>query len=255
MRLPCSQWRAHFASPTGDSPFSRRLLPLTSLSASRLSHPCTNLADLMLPSLTTNSLLHSPSATSPHQARTASHSHSSKSHSLSGVIFCFPSSTSFRPLGSPASSSRSSSAMVTLLLLTLTAAFLSHPALSKFLGTWSMLAVPPTFFHNSTLPRAVSAGVPTLWPSALWIPCASAVTSTPLSRSSTLRRLLTPAGSKPLWFVSLTSVSRGFYGTSSPISCVGTQSQSASWWLCLFTLGRLWHHARQNSFSPFFSIF
>ena len=41
-----------------------------------------------------------------------------------------------------------------------------------------------------------------------------------MSRSSTLRRLLTPAGSKPLWFVSLTSVSRGLYGTSSPISCV-----------------------------------
>ena len=54
-----------------------------------------------------------------HQARTASHTHSSKSHSLGGVIFCFPSSTSFcasllfRPLGSPVSSSRSSSAMVT----------------------------------------------------------------------------------------------------------------------------------------------
>ena len=39
------------------------------------------------------------------------------------------------------------------------------------------------------------------------------------SRSSTLRRLLTPAGSKPLWFVSLTSVSRDLSG-SSPISCV-----------------------------------
>ena len=51
-----------------------------------------------------------------------------------------------------------------------------------------MLALPPTFFHNSTLPRAVSAGVPTLWPSALWIPCASAVTSTLLSRSSTLKK-------------------------------------------------------------------
>ena len=100
-----------------------------SLSALRLSLPCTNLADLMLPPLTTNSLLHSPSATSLHQARTASHTHSSKSHSLGGVIFCFPSSTSFcaslwfRPLGSPASSSRSSSAMVTLLLLTLTTHF------------------------------------------------------------------------------------------------------------------------------------
>ena len=49
------------------------LFPTTSstLSALRLSRPCTNLADLMLPSLTTNSLLHSPSATSLHHARTA----------------------------------------------------------------------------------------------------------------------------------------------------------------------------------------
>ena len=46
-----------------------------------------------------------------------------------------------------------------------------------------MLTLLPTFFHNSTLPKAVSAGVPTLWPSALWIPCASAVTSTLLLRS------------------------------------------------------------------------
>ena len=89
-----------------------------SLSASRLSRPCTNLADLMRPSLTTNSLLRSPSATSLRPVRTASHTHSSKSHSHGGVIFCFPSSTSscaslwFRPLGSPASSSRLSSAML-----------------------------------------------------------------------------------------------------------------------------------------------
>ena len=48
--------------------------------------------------------------------------------------------------------------------------------------------MPPTFFHNSTLPRAVSAGVPTQWPSALLIPYASAVTSTPLSRSSTFKK-------------------------------------------------------------------
>ena len=64
-----------------------------------------------------------------------------------------------------------------------------------------MLALRPTFFHNSTLPRAVSAGVPTLWPSALWTPCASAATSRPLPRSSTSRRLSTLAGLKPLWFV------------------------------------------------------
>ena len=30
--------------------------------------------------------------------------------------------------------------------------------------------VPPTFFHNLTLPRAASAGVPTPWPSASWTP-------------------------------------------------------------------------------------
>ena len=46
-----------------------------SLSALRLSRPYTNQADLMLPSLTTNSLLLSPSATSLRQVRTASHTH------------------------------------------------------------------------------------------------------------------------------------------------------------------------------------
>ena len=72
----------------------------------------------------------------------------------------------FRPHGSPALSFRSSSEMVTPLLLIPTASFLSHLALSNFLSTSFTLALPPTFFHNSTLPRAVSAGVPTPWPSA-----------------------------------------------------------------------------------------
>ena len=101
-----SQWRAQFSSPTGTLHFLTTSVT-HSLSASRLSRPCTNLADLMLPSLTTNSLLRSPTATSLRQVRTA-HTHSSKSHSHGGVIFCFPSATSscaslwFRPLGSPA---------------------------------------------------------------------------------------------------------------------------------------------------------
>ena len=57
--------------------------------------------------------------------------------------------------------------MVTLLLLTLTDPFLSHPALSKFSSTWVRVALLSAFFRNSTLSMAVSAWVPTLWPSAL----------------------------------------------------------------------------------------
>ena len=158
-----SCWRAHFSSPTGDSPLSDDFFHTLSLFALRLLPLC------MLPSLTTNSLRHSPSATSLHQARTASHTHSSKSLPLvaSSSVFLLCASLWFRPLGSPVTSSRSSSAMVTLLLLTLTAPFLSHPSLSKFSSTLFMLALPATFFHNSTLPRAVSTGVPTLWPFSL----------------------------------------------------------------------------------------
>ena len=54
--------------------------------------------------------------------------------------------------------SRSSSAMVTLLLLTLTAAFLSHPALSKILSTWSMLALPPHFSTTRPFPGRFPLG-------------------------------------------------------------------------------------------------
>ena len=68
-----SLWRAHFSSPLGTLRF-QTIFSAQFLSASRLSRPCTNLADLMRPSLTTNSLLHSPSATSLHQVRTASYS-------------------------------------------------------------------------------------------------------------------------------------------------------------------------------------
>ena len=82
---------------------------------------------------------------------------------------------------------------------------------------WWRPQLRPTFFHNSTLPRAASAGVPTLWPSALWTPCACVTMSTPLPRSLTSRILL---GSKPLWFVSLTPVSVDVSGTHSPISSV-----------------------------------
>ena len=67
-----------------------------SLSALRLSRPCTNLADLMLPSLTTNSLLHSLKChESAPGADCLPYSDSSKSLSHGGVIFCFPSLTSF----------------------------------------------------------------------------------------------------------------------------------------------------------------
>ena len=55
------------------------LLVLTIFPLSFFPLPCTNLADLMRPSLAVDSLLHSPSATSLHQVRTASHTHSSKS--------------------------------------------------------------------------------------------------------------------------------------------------------------------------------
>ena len=54
---------------------------------SLLSPPHTSQADLMLPSLTTNSLLRSPSATSLRQVRIASHIHSSRSLSHGGVIW------------------------------------------------------------------------------------------------------------------------------------------------------------------------
>ena len=59
-----------------------------SLSASRLSRPCTNLADLMLPFFKTNSLLRSPSATSLRQVRTASHFGSSSVPKTACVFFC-----------------------------------------------------------------------------------------------------------------------------------------------------------------------
>ena len=135
-----SKRRAHFPPQLGTLCFLTSS-STHSLSASRLSRPCTNLADLMLPSLTTHSLLRSPNVTSLRQVQTASHTHSLKSHSHGGVIFCFPSSTSscaslwFRPLGSPAWSSRSSSAMVTPPPVIPIAPFLSHLVLPKFSST------------------------------------------------------------------------------------------------------------------------
>ena len=125
-----------FLPPLGTLRFQTNF-PALFLSASRLSRLCTNLADLMRPSQTTNSLLHSPS-TSLHQARTACHTLSSKSLALGGVIFCFLSSTLcygslwFRPHGSPALSFRSSSEMVTPLLLILAAPFLASCAFKLF---------------------------------------------------------------------------------------------------------------------------
>ena len=74
--------------------------------------------------------------------------------------------------------------------------------------------------------------VPAPWPSASWTPCASATMSTPLPFID-IKRRLTPAGSKP-------PVSR---------DACGTYSQTMV--PCLL-LGRHWHCARQNSFSPSF---
>ena len=92
--------------------------------------------------------------------RIASRNCSSRSLSHGGVIFCSLSSTLscaslFCQPRIPAS--QSSSAMATPLLLTPDVPSLSAHALSKFSGTWSMLALLPTSFHNWTLPRVASA--------------------------------------------------------------------------------------------------
>ena len=116
-----------------------------------------------------------------------------------------------------------------------------------------MLALRPTFFLISTLPRAVCAGVPTLRPSVLWTLCASAAMSTPLLRSLTSRRLLTPVGSKPLWFVSLTSVSRDVCGTYSLISSVAPCPWSVLVALSLHA-GSILALRKAELFLPFFAI-
>ena len=177
----------------------------------------------MRPSLTTNSLLHSPSA-SLHQGRTASHTHSSKSHSLGGVIFCFPSSTLccaslwFRPLGSPASSSRSSSAMVT------------PPSLDSYRPI-SLASCAFKLFEHLIYARIASHIFPQLDPSQGGFRWGADAMAFSLVDTLRLRRhehtfvafidikkaFVTPTGSK---FVPLTSVSRDLSGTSSPTSCV-----------------------------------
>ena len=78
-----SHWCAHFSS-AGDSLFSDDFFH--SLSVSRLSLPYTSQADSMLPSRATNSLPHSPGATSLRWVMTASRTHSSRSPSHGGVI-------------------------------------------------------------------------------------------------------------------------------------------------------------------------
>ena len=153
---------------------------------------------MILPSLTTRSLLHSPSATSLHQARTASRTHSSKSHSLGGVISCFLSSTSFcaslwfHPLGK-------SSLVVPVIKRD------GDPTSLDSYRTISALALLPHFPQLDPSQGGFRWGADAM--------AFSLVDSlrTPLSGSSTLRRLLTPAGSKPLWFVSMTSASRVVY--------------------------------------------
>ena len=101
-----------------------------------------------------------------------SHAHPARSLTLGGVIFCFPSSTSscaslwVRQLGRWLS--RSSSAMVTHSLDSCHPISLASCAFKVCEHLTSAL-IAPTFFHNSTLPRAVSAGGPTKWPSVLWM--------------------------------------------------------------------------------------
>ena len=80
--------------------------------------------------------------------------------------------------------------------LILIVSFLSYLALSKF-STLFTLALRRAFFHNPTLPKAVSAGVPTLafnLVDSLRLRCHEHT----FVAFMTLRRLLTPVGSKPL---------------------------------------------------------
>ena len=203
-----------------------------SLSASRLSHSYMSQPDSMLPSLTTNSLLCSVNATSLRQVRNATRTHSSRSPSHSGVIICSLSSISScaslfsRQLGSPAWSFQSSSAMVTPLLLTPIVPSLSPLALSKFSRTSSMLVLRLTSVRNWT-------------PSQGGFRCGadamafSLVDSLRLHRHGhflqrllTSKKLLTPAGLKTLWFVSLMSVSRVVCGTCLHVSFEAPCSRS-----------------------------
>ena len=71
-----------------------------------------------------------------------------------------------------------------------------------------------------TLPQLDPSQVGIRWCS-LVAPCACAAMSTPLPLFVTLRRLLIPAGSKPLFSVSSISVSWGLFGTHLLTSCVG----------------------------------
>ena len=98
-----------------------------------------------------------------------------------------PAPRGFRPLGSPASSSRSQSAMVTPPHLIPIVPFFSHLAPSKSLSTSSVLALLPAFSHNSTLPRAVlECRRYGLQSRGLLAP--PPATSTPLSRSSDMKK-------------------------------------------------------------------
>ena len=135
-----SQWHAHFSYPAGDSQFSDdffhslslRFASLTSLHESGRFDASFSYNEL-------DAALSKCQSLRP--VRTTSQTHSSNFHSHGGVIFSVPSSTStcaslwFRPLGSPASSSRSSSAMVTPPPLIPIAPFLSHLALSDSSST------------------------------------------------------------------------------------------------------------------------
>ena len=120
--------------PNGAPIFPLTISSTHSLCASRLSRPCTILGDLMLPSQTTNSLLRFPSATSLLPVRTASLT----LQSLSSATVTPSSLDSYRPIS----------------LASCAFKLFEHLIYAR---------IAPHILPQ-TLPRAVSAGVPTLWP-------------------------------------------------------------------------------------------
>ena len=112
----------------------------------------------------------------------------------------------------------SSSVTVIPLSLTLIVPYLSPLVLSKSSNTWSTLALHHTFHHSWMCRKVVSVGAPTLLFAALWTPCVSAIRSTLMSLSLTLGKPSTLDGSKPHWFVSMTSASQVVFGIVLPIS-------------------------------------
>ena len=117
-----------------------------------------------------------------------------------------------------------------------------------------MLALRTTFFHNSTsFPGRFPLGCRRydLQSCGLLAPPPSRAHLCRVHRH--LRRLLTSAGSKPLSFVSLTSVSRDVTGTSSTISSVVPCPRSVLVALSLHP-GSTLTLRKAECFLPFFSI-